>query len=339
MSSYYAASFVKESSSTSGTGDYTLGGASTGFATFASAFQDGVYTTYSATDGTNWEVGIGKYNAGANSLTRIKVLNSSAGGGAVSWSSAVKTICCTPIVDGAQIPFSGAMPALSAPFISGSSPTTSSDFSQGFTPGTFWKQVSGVATCLYICTDATVGAAVWKNVVIADGTNSAIGKAYASCLSGLAGNAVRVGSAIIGAYGSGASGERHQRENIALAAYTTSATPANMLMNSADATSGLFVSLKSGILVDANIIAFSEGSTLVSGWKLTGLVRRGSSGAPVIVGSPTLTMLYQDSGASAWTVGTSIDSTNNLFLITVTGAASTTISWTADIRIADAAAP
>ena len=51
---------VKETTTTTGTGTYTLGGAATGFESFA-AVGNGNTTYYCCTDGTNFEVGIGTY--------------------------------------------------------------------------------------------------------------------------------------------------------------------------------------------------------------------------------------------------------------------------------------
>jgi hypothetical protein len=55
---------VKESSTTTGTGTYTLAGAETGFQSFA-AIGNGNTTYYAAAavDGSGWEVGIGTYTA------------------------------------------------------------------------------------------------------------------------------------------------------------------------------------------------------------------------------------------------------------------------------------
>lgn len=88
------ADMVQETTTTTGTGTLTLGGASTGFRTFASAFSDGQVVTYSITDGTNWETGIGQYHAGADTLDRNTVLSSSNSGALVNFPSGTKTVWC-----------------------------------------------------------------------------------------------------------------------------------------------------------------------------------------------------------------------------------------------------
>jgi hypothetical protein len=75
---------VKESSSSSGTGSITLGGAFVGFQTFNTAVANGstvYYTIHNTTAGNDseWEVGVGTFTA-PSTLSRDTVLSSSAGG-------------------------------------------------------------------------------------------------------------------------------------------------------------------------------------------------------------------------------------------------------------------
>lgn len=61
---------VKEQTTTSGTGNISLGGAVTGFVAFSSVLSNGDTTYYTISDGNNWEVGLGTYNSSGNTLTR-----------------------------------------------------------------------------------------------------------------------------------------------------------------------------------------------------------------------------------------------------------------------------
>lgn len=83
---------VQETFSTTGTGTISLAGAATGYQTFSSVLSNGDTCYYAATDGTNWEVGLGTYASGGNTLARTTVLNSSNSGAAVNWLSGVKNI-------------------------------------------------------------------------------------------------------------------------------------------------------------------------------------------------------------------------------------------------------
>ena len=86
---------VKETTSTSGTGTYTLAGAEAGFEAFSSIGNANT-TYYCCTDGTDFEIGIGTYTLSGTTLTRTTILQSSNSDAAVNWSSgSARTIFCT----------------------------------------------------------------------------------------------------------------------------------------------------------------------------------------------------------------------------------------------------
>lgn len=71
---------VQESTTTTGSGSFALGGAATGFAAFSSVLADGDTTYYAISNGnTEWEVGLGTYASSGNSLVRTTVYANSAG--------------------------------------------------------------------------------------------------------------------------------------------------------------------------------------------------------------------------------------------------------------------
>jgi len=82
---------VKETSTTTGTGTYTLAGAVTGYQSF-SAIGDTNTCYYVAEDGTNWEVGTGTYTSAGTTLARTAVLASSNAGAAVNWAAGTRNI-------------------------------------------------------------------------------------------------------------------------------------------------------------------------------------------------------------------------------------------------------
>jgi len=87
---------VKETSTTTGTGTLTLGGAATGFQSFA-GIGNGNTTYYAIFDRTSqdWEVGVGTYTASGTTLTRDSVLESSNSGSLVNFGAGTKDVFCT----------------------------------------------------------------------------------------------------------------------------------------------------------------------------------------------------------------------------------------------------
>lgn len=88
---FRSAERVRETSTTTGTGTYTLGGAPTGYQA-VSAIGANNYGPFFATDGTNWEAIIGRYLSGPDRLERTHIKASSNGGAAVNWGTGTRTI-------------------------------------------------------------------------------------------------------------------------------------------------------------------------------------------------------------------------------------------------------
>ena len=89
---------VKETSSTTGTGTFTLGGAVSGFETF-SAGIGGSNTTYYCifeTGTARFEVGFGTLNSGASTLARTYVISSSNSDALVNFQGATEVFCTVP---------------------------------------------------------------------------------------------------------------------------------------------------------------------------------------------------------------------------------------------------
>jgi hypothetical protein len=89
---------VKETSTTTGTGTFSLAGAETGFETFVSGVGDTNTTYYAIShDGTNeWEVGVGTVtDAATDTLSRDTIISSSNSDAAVNFTAGGKTVFCT----------------------------------------------------------------------------------------------------------------------------------------------------------------------------------------------------------------------------------------------------
>lgn len=88
---------VKETSTTTGTGAVSLGGAVTGFETFAAGIGNSntVYYCIAHQDQDEFEVGLGTLNGDSSTLTRTTVISSSNSDSAVNLSSGTKDVFCT----------------------------------------------------------------------------------------------------------------------------------------------------------------------------------------------------------------------------------------------------
>jgi hypothetical protein len=86
---------VNETSTTTGTGTFTLAGAVTGFQTFA-AIGDGNTTYYAIVlqGGSEFEVGLGTYSSSGTTLSRDTILSSSNSNNAVNFSAGTKNVFC-----------------------------------------------------------------------------------------------------------------------------------------------------------------------------------------------------------------------------------------------------
>ena len=89
---------VKETTTTTGTGSISLGGAVTKFKTFSSALSNADTTYYAIEQQGNtdeFEIGIGTYTSSGNTLARTTILSSSNSNNAVDFSAGTKNIFMT----------------------------------------------------------------------------------------------------------------------------------------------------------------------------------------------------------------------------------------------------
>lgn len=86
---------VKETTTTTGTGTVTLGGAVAGFETFAAGIGNSNTTYYCIALGSEFEVGLGTLSSDSSQLTRTTVISSSNSDSAVDFSAGSKIVFCT----------------------------------------------------------------------------------------------------------------------------------------------------------------------------------------------------------------------------------------------------
>ena len=86
---------VKESTTTTGTGTVTLGGAVQGFETFAAGIGNSNTTYYCIQLGSEFEVGLGTLSSDSSTLARTTIISSSNSDSAVNFSAGTKFVFCT----------------------------------------------------------------------------------------------------------------------------------------------------------------------------------------------------------------------------------------------------
>lgn len=72
-----------------------------------------------------------------------------------------------------------------------------------------------------------------------------------------------------------------------------------------------------------------------AGWRFTGTLKRGASGASTTLLGVTTTDTQSETGSSAWTIAVTADTTNGNLSLKVTGAAATAIRWVATVETAE----
>ena len=86
---------VRETSTTTGTGTFTLAGAQTGFETFSTAIGNTNTTYYAISNQANGEFEVGLGTVGAGTLARTTIISSSNSDAAVDFSAGTKDVFCT----------------------------------------------------------------------------------------------------------------------------------------------------------------------------------------------------------------------------------------------------
>lgn len=187
---------VKVTSTTTGTGTFTLGSAVTGYQSF-SVIGDGNTTQYTIVDDAgNWEVGTGTYTSSGTTLSRDTVLESSNSNSLVNFPAGTKTVFVTYAADksvtidntatltnktmsGASNTFSNipnsALVTTPVTSVSGTSPISSSG---GTTPTVSISQASGSTNGYLSSTDWTTfnnkGSGSVTSVAVSAGTGISV---------------------------------------------------------------------------------------------------------------------------------------------------------------------
>ncbi|OAK61699.1 hypothetical protein A3K87_20650 [Variovorax paradoxus] len=399
---------VYETSTTTGTGSYTLAGPISGYRAFSAVCANGdtvrCYVEEVDANGVpngGWEVGIYTWGTGGV-LARTTIEASSNAGAAVSWSAGTRRIGLG--VTASKLASFGAGLAFTTEALSTASPNaTVNVVSLSVTSGTtnvdlaLAPKGTGALT-VQVADNATTGgnkrgsaaldlqtkrtastqvASAQDSIVIGQrctasatgaiaigDTHTVSSPSYGSALGGFTntvtgyngcsigglrntvdglsaialGGRWQSGRGITGLVTFGAAGTtvaaagKRQGELYAFAVTTTDATPTSM---GTDGASGgndnqAILTNSSVMMISGVVMARQNATGDAKGWTFSALVKRGANAAATsIVGSPTVTVTGADSGASAWTIALTADTTNGGLAIRVTGEASKSLTWQA----------
>jgi len=158
---------IKETTTTTGTGTYTLGGAVTGFETFTANLSNSDTTYYCCTDNSDFEVGLGTFTSSGTTLARTTVISSSNSNSAVNWGAGTKTVFCTlpatktVVLDASGNASIGGTVTATGSFIIGSADMSEADLEKldGITNGT-------VAASKAVVVDANKDAGSFRNITL-----------------------------------------------------------------------------------------------------------------------------------------------------------------------------
>ena len=199
---------------------------------------------------------------------------------------------------------------------------------------------------------------------IAGGNGNTASNAYASIAGGLSNFSSGFGSSVLGGLNNSSSGSYSatlsgaygntrgisdyatfsgsgyttlgaaQAGVLVLAKQTTDAT-ATVLTSDTAAASGInqvILPNNSAYYFRGEVVAGVTGAGDTKGWSIEGVIKRGAGvGTTALVGTPTVTSLYADTGAATWTIAVTADTTNGGLAVTFTGQAATTIRTVAKI--------
>jgi hypothetical protein len=173
---------------------------------------------------------------------------------------------------------------------------------------------------------------------ILDSNNSAVIGGYKGTTKGIHG--IVVLSASDRPLGAGVTHGGVQSTTLNLARETTDATSTVLSSdNTAASTDNQLVLLNnSAVAFKGTCIAGVTGAGNTKAWEFRGAIKRGANAASTtLVGSVIKDVLAYDTGAAAWDVDFTADTTNGAIKVEVTGEASTTIRWVCKIETTEMA--
>jgi hypothetical protein len=159
---------------------------------------------------------------------------------------------------------------------------------------------------------------------------------YSSTLGGAYGNARGIAGYTVFSASNAPMGTvfTNQGAILILARQTTDATPTILRSDTgaASTTNQVILPNNSAYAFKGTVIANVTGAANGASWSFEGAIMRGANAAStVLMGTPAINRVAATAGATAWAIAITADTTNGGLAVTVTGAASTTIRFVAQI--------
>lgn len=165
------------------------------------------------------------------------------------------------------------------------------------------------------------------NATIPGGANNTAAGNYAFSIGQAA-----IGKAITGVYTHSAGNlqtngdAQNERYIVGFRTLNATPTPLTTTHGAAAATNQPALAAGSAMSFIGHVVARNTSTGDMAAWYISGCLKN-VSGTTSLVGTPTVTALGADAGASGWALAVTADNTNDCLQITATGAASTTIKW------------
>ena len=328
---------------TTTTGTYIVSGSIGGRQTFADAFANGdANIPYCVTNlADEWEFGLGTWTEGSLELSRDVVLSSTNSDAAVSWAAGTKRIY---VVAHADV----SMPAVRHT-VSAVPPTVDRDGTEGYGQGSFWID-TGSGYTLFICVDASTGAAVWVRMAgfrsgndiftygVTGEDNQRVRFSVAEALLAFGYAVLSTDGPVPSSFlaGSNDGGTSFGVGGVVTGMLTTTnATPANLAFEGDSGTHGGIPvgDHHATLLVDGVVTAVQDDGSAGKSWHIRGMAKS-VSGTASLEGTPAVTAVDDFGTVTGWDV-TLVVSGNDV-LVQATGASSTNIAWSMSLNTARA---
>lgn len=333
MTTLHLQDLVEQVTTTTGTGTYTVSGSAPQYRrTWLAAFPaDQVDIPYVVCDSAgNYECGLGAWVAASQTLARTVILRSSNGNTEVSWAAGSKKIYSGPSA------LLGELVSVRHNAVAVAAPTVNDDTADGYRVGSLWLY----AGAIYLCTDATLGAAAWSKQayirtvngfqVIKERTaynDSATYQATGYFFSGASFNGLFTSSGGFDYYADGGVGT--------LGVRTTNATPTKLGAGGNWATNGgIPCPNTSAMTISGVVTAYEKGAAGYASWKVEALVTTNGSGTVTIRAGGTPTIIDDGGTLNAAASSIALVASSGDITVQVTGIAATDITWSATLTVA-----